>query len=435
METSKTSWSCLPKWKVAVFGGVDGFGRDPLFQRRDQGEGLDRGARLAVPLGRQVEGLGVEVGAADHRLDPGVVVVDHHHRGGRRRVAEVGVDRFFGRFLQPQVERRLDFEAAEEGLGGAVAFDQLLAQVGGEVGGPRVEASAVRCCSARAAPAPGLRASALRRCSPVRPSFRAPCCAGQRVFGVDLGVVGRGRGDDRRQRRRLPGLEHRGAGFGRGAAAGVGGAEVGARGRLDPVGALAEVDRVQVLGEDLVLAPVALEPVGERRLAELLQDRAAAFGFERVLDELLGDRRGALGGALAEDVLDEGAADALEVDAVVFVEAGVLDRDHRVLDVGGDLRGAEEDFVLVAGQRPDRFAVVVDRPRCSSRPCTGRSCRSPAGPARPPPSSRRSSRPRRGRRARAGRRGCAASSAAVSCVSAGRRGGGGRNSPPSLAGA
>ena len=85
-----------------------------------------------------------------------------------------------------------------------------------------------------------------------------------------------------------------------------------------------------------------------------------ALGFERVLDELLGDRRGALGGALAEDVFDQGAADALEVDAVVFVEAGVLDRDHRVLDVGGDLARAEQDFVLVAGQRPDRFAVGVD---------------------------------------------------------------------------
>ena len=140
------------------------------------------------------------------------------------------------------------------------------------------------------------------------------------------------------QGRRLPGLEHRGAGLGRGAAARVGGAEVGARRRLDAVGALAEVDRVEVLGEDFVLAPVALEPVGERRLAELLEDRAAALGGERVLDELLGDRRAALGGALAEDVLDQGAADALEVDAVVRVEARVLDRDHGVLDVGGDLR-------------------------------------------------------------------------------------------------
>ena len=75
---------------------------------------------------------------------------------------------------------------------------------------------------------------------------------------------------------------------------GMGAAEVGAGGGLDPVGALAEVDRVEVLGEDFVLGPVALEPVGERRLAELLEDRAAALRGERVLDELLGDRRGAL---------------------------------------------------------------------------------------------------------------------------------------------
>ncbi len=216
------------------------------------------------------------------------------------------------------------------------------------------------------------------------------------------------------QGRRLPGLQHRGAGLGRGAAAGVGVAEEGAGGGLDPIGALAEVDRVQVLGEDLVLAPVALEAVGQRRLLELDEEGAGVLGFERVLDELLGDRRAALGGALAEDVFDQGAADALEVDAAVLVEARVLDRDHRVLDVGGDLPGAEQDFVLVAGQGPERDPVGVDRSRCSWRPCTGRSCRSPAGPERPPPSSRRRSRPSPGSPARAGRRARAASSAAAS---------------------
>jgi hypothetical protein len=191
--------------------------------------------------------------------------------------------------------------------------------------------------------------------------FQHQVAAAEAVFGIDLGVVGRGRGDDRRQGCRLPGLKHLGAGFGWGAAARVSGAEVSPRRGLDAVGALAEVDRVQVLGENFVLAPAALEAVGGSGLAKLLQDRAAAFGFERVLDELLGDRRGALLGALAEDVLDQGAADPLEVDAVVFVETRVLDRDHRVLDVWGDLRAVEEDFVLVAGQGAERFPVgVVD---------------------------------------------------------------------------
>ncbi len=156
------------------------------------------------------------------------------------------------------------------------------------------------------------------------------------------------------------GFEHRGAGLLRRAAARVGAAEVGASGGLDPVGALAEVDRVEVLGEDFVLSPVVLQAVGERRLAELLEDRAAFFGGQGVLDELLGDRRGALLGALAEDVADQGAGDALEVDAVVFVEARVLDRDHRVLDVRRDLPRGEQDLVLVAGQGADRLARGVE---------------------------------------------------------------------------
>jgi hypothetical protein len=104
---------------------------------------------------------------------------------------------------------------------------------------------------------------------------------------------------------------------------------------------------------------VALEPVGQRRLLEFGEEGAVALGFESVLDELLGDRRGALGGALAEDVFDQGAADSLEVEAGVFVEALVLDRDHRVLDVGRDLRGGQQDLVLVAGQGPDRLARGV----------------------------------------------------------------------------
>ena len=253
----------------------------------------------------------------------------------------------------------------------------------------------------------------------------------QGVFGEVLGVVGRGRGDDRGQGRRLPGLEHRRAGLGRGPAVRVGGAEVGPRGRLDPVGALAEVDRVQVLGEDLVLAPVALEPVGERRLPELLEERAAALRGERVLDELLGDRRAALGGALAEDVLDQGAADALEVDPAVRVEARVLDRDHRVLDVGGDLRRAEQDLVLVAGQRADRFAGGVEDLAVFRGLVLGEVVdrRQVAGDRRHHPEDGRDQ--RRGRRARAARRGTAASSAVASCASPGeRRGAGGGCAPP-----
>ncbi len=312
------------------------------------------------PWVARLNGAVSKFGPADHRLDRGVAVVDHDHRGGRGQVAEVGVDRFFGAFLQRQVERRLDLEAAEEGLLGPIAFDQLLAQEGGEVGRLGVDLRRFDAARRRQRLLQPFGQLLVGDVALFGHLFQHQVAASQRVFGIGLRVVGRGRGDDPRQGRRLPGLEHRGAGLGVGAAARMGGAEVGAGGGLDPVGALAEVDRVEVLGEDLVLAPVALEAVGERRLAELLEDRAAAFGVERVLDELLGDRRGALGGALAEDVLDQGAPDALEVDAAVFVEARVLDRHHRVLDVGGDLSRGEEDLVLIAGQGAERFAVGAD---------------------------------------------------------------------------
>jgi hypothetical protein len=254
----------------------------------------------------------------------------------------------------------VDFEAAEIRFLRAVAFDQLLAQEGGEVGGARFQRRRLDVGRGGQRLVDAFDVLFVRDVALFEHLFEHQVAPPERVFRVDLGVEGRGRGDDPGQRRRLPGLEHRGAGLPFDPAAGVGGAEVGLGGGLDPVGALAEVDRVQVLGQDLRLRPVLVEFVGERRLAELLQDRAAALRFERVLDELLGDRRGALLGRAAAEVTDQGAGDAAQVDAVVFVEAGVLDRDHRILDVGGDLRGVEEDFVLVGAERADHPAAGVD---------------------------------------------------------------------------
>ena len=51
-----------------------------------------------------------------------------------------------------------------------------------------------------------------------------------------------------------------------------------------------------------------------------------------VADQLHRDRRAALHGLVAREVLDRGAHDALVVDALVLVEALVLDRDRRVLE-------------------------------------------------------------------------------------------------------
>jgi hypothetical protein len=79
-------------------------------------------------------------------------------------------------------------------------------------------------------------------------------------------------------------------------------AEVRQRGLLDAVRAVAEVDGVQVGGDDPVLVVLLLELPGERRLLDLAADRAVVPDH-RVLDELLRDRRAALHDALVRDVL------------------------------------------------------------------------------------------------------------------------------------
>ena len=254
-------------------------------------------------------------------------------------------------------------------------------------------------------------------------------------------VVHARRGDHPGQERRLVrGHVHRLAGVGvllllddrrRVAHAGVVGAgalvrlvavaEVGAHGGLDPVGAVAEVDRVQVLREDLLLRPLALEVVSERGLAELLEHGAVALCGQRVLHELLRDGRAALGGAALQDVLDERARDAGVVHSLVAVEAAVLDRDHRVLDVRRDLVLADKDAVLVAGELGDLTGRAPWRGPCSpscrrrgpssQRGRTGRGSRGSAGRSRRPSASRRRSRSGRGPRGRRSRAPGAASSA------------------------
>ena len=183
-----------------------------------------------------------------------------------------------------------------------------------------------------------------------------------------LDRVERARGGDHRgQQRGLVRLQDRRAGrlvLAAAAAAVVVVGEVGPRRRLDAVGAVAEVDLVEVVAEDLLLGPPAREVVRERGLAELLEDRALVLGGERELHELLRDRRGALQRLAGGDVLDGRAGDAAQVDAAVGVEAAVLDRDDRVLHHGRDLGLGEVDPALGAGQRADLVAAaVLDRRR------------------------------------------------------------------------
>ena len=108
-----------------------------------------------------------------------------------------------------------------------------------------------------------------------------------------------------------------------------------------------------------------LEVLGELGLADLalVARDAAARPLARVevADELHRQRRAALDVA-AFDVLDRGAQDALEVDALVLEEAAVLDRDGRLPGDGRDVLLGDRHAQRRAGDEAQPRAVVgVDR--------------------------------------------------------------------------
>src|SRR5436309_6264971 len=122
-------------------------------------------------------------------------------------------------------------------------------------------------------------------------------------------------------------------------------AEVRAGGPIYVVYTVAEVDGVEIRGENLVLRPVLLELPRECRFLQLAGDRALGAG-QLVLDELLRDRRAPLERRFVPNVSPEGAPHAAKVDAPVLVEAAVLRRDDRLFDPRRDLGALHEHPAL-----------------------------------------------------------------------------------------
>jgi hypothetical protein len=118
-----------------------------------------------------------------------------------------------------------------------------------------------------------------------------------------------------------------------------------------------EVDGVEVGGEDSILLPVLFELPGERGLADLPCERALVADV-RVLDELLRDRRAALDDSLVAHVLPERSRDTAHIDAVVLVEALVLDGDDRLAHDRRDVLGADEHAALVAAEHGEHRPSV-----------------------------------------------------------------------------
>jgi hypothetical protein len=353
--------------KVSLCESHVEFGLIPSGEGLGEHERLERGARLALALRGEVERLGRVVVAADHRAHLAVAVVEHHHR--RARPAVHGSHCWMARWAascELDVERRLDRQATLERLTGAdlaaaELVDHLLADPRGEVAvlrGP--PAAAGRRRGRGSAPPPRWSYCSAADVALLEHALENEVPAGLGGLRV-LQRVERARRlhDAGQQRASAARAGRRTCGARATRKPGGWGLEVRRGGGLDPVGAVAEVDRVEVVAQDPLLGPLVRDLVGQRRLAQLVEQRALLLGGERDLDELLRDRGAALDGLLGAHVLPQGARDAAQVDAVVGVEAAILDRDDRLLHHRRDVRGLDHDAALVAGQQAQRLAVHV----------------------------------------------------------------------------
>ena len=257
-------------------------------------------------------------------------------------------DRVPGHLLEFQVDRRVDLQPATEDPPGPVTVDELLLDVVGEVLRGALVARETDRLRTRHRPSRRVAVDGSADVALVEHLLQHQVPAGPGAFLIGRWVErGRVLGDAREQRR-LPKRQLARAGAV---------VEVRLRRLLDAVGPVAEVDRVQVGGQDPVLRPALLELPRERRLPQLARDRPLVVRV-RVLDELLRDRRPALHGSAAAHVRPERAHDPAYVDAAVLVEALVLDRDDRLLHQRRDLVGAEQDPALRAAEDGEHAAVV-----------------------------------------------------------------------------
>ena len=110
-------------------------------------------------------------------------------------------------------------------------------------------------------------------------------------------------------------------------------AEISLRGGLDAVGAGAEIDAVEIEFENLGLGMLALQPQREFDLLQLAL-HGALLGQEQVFRQLLRQRRAALADAAMHDVRHRRARNAERVDAVMRIEAAILDGDKGLRQIG-----------------------------------------------------------------------------------------------------
>src|SRR5262249_48814221 len=132
------------------------------------------------------------------------------------------------------------------------------------------------------------------------------------------------------------------------------------RGELDPPGAAAEINGVEIELENLRLAERALDPRRHDHLADLALV-GQVFAHQQVLDDLLSDGRAALRAPGRGEIADEGADQAALVYSVVLIEAFVLGREKGLLHVLDDVGEWNPHTPLVRFEHLRKaFALAVE---------------------------------------------------------------------------
>src|SRR5205814_1809853 len=140
-------------------------------------------------------------------------------------------------------------------------------------------------------------------------------------------------------------------------------AEIAARRKLHSPRAAAEIDRVEIKLENLVLAQGAFDPRRHHDLADLALVRDVVADHE-ILGDLLGDGRAALGPARLRQIAHEGADQAALIDAMMLKKTLVLRRHEGVAHVRRNPAQPDRDSPLAACG--SSIAVVINSSRLMS---------------------------------------------------------------------
>ena len=138
-----------------------------------------------------------------------------------------------------------------------------------------------------------------------------------------------------------------------------------ARHRLDAVDAAAQIDSIEIQLEDLRLGQLLLEQHREHGFLSLAR-RGALVREEQRARELLGQRAPTLQAIRAAHVPPHGPPQPDGIDPEMMVEAMILGRDHRVLEIRGDVVERHVTTLLV---HPEPGAAIGGiEPRVADAP-------------------------------------------------------------------